>query len=180
MAIWAERYLKTEQDYFDKEYQERSRIQYKLNLRISEISAVLSPGCLRTRQGERDAFLTEGKGGVWGIQKLILILTLIKREQVLHTASARLPWHDQLLLLPTSISARILPVPRGDQGGGREAGKGLFSFQTEAFYKLPILQLFPSAPQKQSYSKCLHITIIHIIPWNLTYRTINRVGFFFF
>lgn len=26
MEIWAKRYLETEQDYFDKEYQERSRI----------------------------------------------------------------------------------------------------------------------------------------------------------
>lgn len=90
----------------------------------------------------RDLCLTEGKGGFRGIQKLILIPTLIKEEQVLHTASARLPWHHQLLLFPTSISARILPVPRGDQGGGQEARRGLFSFQTGAFYKLQILQLF--------------------------------------
>lgn len=74
----------------------------------------------------RDLFLIEGKGGFRGIQKLILIPTLIKEEQVLHTASARLPWHQQLLLFPTSISARILPVPRGDQGGGQEAGRRLF------------------------------------------------------
>lgn len=84
----------------------------------------------------------EGKGGFGGIQKLILIPTLTKEEPVLHTASARLPWHHQLLLLPTSISTRILPEPRGDQGGGQGAGRGLFSFQTEAFYKLQILQLF--------------------------------------
>lgn len=94
--------------------------------RVSESPARLSPRGLRIGWGGRDLFLMERKGGFCSTQKLILIPALIKEEKVLHTASARLPWHHQLLIVLPSIIVRIFPVPRGDQGGGREAAKGLF------------------------------------------------------
>lgn len=119
----------------------RKEAEFSMKLSMNFRNLSCPESCVSENKG-RDLLLIEGKGGFGGIQKLILIPTLIKEEPVLHTASARLPWHHQLLLLPSSISARILPEPRGDQGGGQGAGRGLFSFQTEVFYKLQILQLF--------------------------------------